>query len=194
MRYIRWLGRVVCIASGILCVAIIVLLVRSFPVGDRIDLSRVYGSVKDDVQITTWKGSLIIFTLRTRWPGNLPEQGFSFNHTRSNVDRAAAFAYDPRANRSTSGFAGVLWGTSYHILTNEPPITQADAVVDIPLIYLVTLFATPPSTWFVLARRRRRRKRKGCCPKCGYDLRATPERCPECGWLPSTSKAVHVEK
>jgi hypothetical protein len=40
-----------------------------------------------------------------------------------------------------------------------------------------------------LQAKRRSNQSKGLCPNCGYDVRATPDRCPECG---SVGKAQPV--
>jgi hypothetical protein len=54
-----------------------------------------------------------------------------------------------------------------------------------PYWALFTLNAFLPLVrgWGWLRRRRRRRRGPGVCAACGYDLRASPKRCPECGRL-----------
>lgn len=52
----------------------------------------------------------------------------------------------------------------------------------IPLWFLTGLFAILPA-WRIFKHLRRPRE-SGRCATCGYDLRATPTRCPECGTVP----------
>src|SRR4051812_6063692 len=74
------------------------------------------------------------------------------------------------------GFAGVELVTEPSA-SGPPPYRM----IVIPLLYPAAMLAVTPATWLAISLRRRRRARSGRCRECGYDLRATPDRCPECG-------------
>jgi len=64
-------------------------------------------------------------------------------------------------------FYGTIKYTSYSLLS--------------PLWFLALITLTLPFTRGYLVWRRRKPKGVGCCQNCGYDLRASKDRCPECG-------------
>ena|ERR1022692_3071752 len=54
----------------------------------------------------------------------------------------------------------------------------------IPYWFVAVMKILIPLMWLKPFRRRRTTAQQGLCSYCGYDLRATPDRCPECGTVP----------
>jgi hypothetical protein len=61
------------------------------------------------------------------------------------------------------------------------PLRKDGFHVIIPHWFVVLMSGVLPLAWIHARRRRARRAAAGLCAACGYDLRASPERCPECG-------------
>ena len=71
------------------------------------------------------------------------------------------------------------WGFSYATLDRVPGQPEL-LYVTVPLGSVCLLAAVLPMAT-ALRWRKARKQRRGLCPACGYDLRASPDHCPECG-------------
>ena len=148
------------VGSLVLCVPLCVLWLRSLAWCDSIGYNA-----------SSWGALLVSTDTRltlafARSPIATPprKRGFSVSCTPSEPRLRQAFGHD----------------TDVFVL----PMRQGEARLDqwwVPHWFVAVLLIPVPAAHVVRVRRDTARGRRKVCATCGYDLRATPERCPECG-------------
>lgn len=157
--------------SLVLCVALCAVWVRSYFARDGLGrLHYTPGIDKEDHHIWV-QANCGVFEV---FGGGDPVENFSaVKWQRQNLpverDRLPRRTDEPPLFRSV----GVYWEQPRQVSTGEMWWT-----VRFPIAFpaLLSVLGAVP----MLAARRRRHA-AGTCPTCGYDLRASPEQCPECG-------------
>jgi hypothetical protein len=124
---------------------------------------------------TTGSGLEIIWITFTSDPGRTGE-GWLLS---GNIHRWAANEEHPSEWVHRGGWGARSWFES--VQNYGPPYTNRYDGVSIPLWLLAAACALVPVSHAYRRRIRRRRRIAGQCAACGYDLRATSDRCPECG-------------
>ena len=98
---------------------------------------------------------------------------------KSMVLRGVSFSRPP-TQRERLGFewtTGALWQRTEDRASRSAEFT----LIGLPYWFLI-LIPLPPLAWLLWRRRRLRQRRAGGrCLSCGYDLRGSDDRCPECG-------------
>jgi hypothetical protein len=102
-----------------------------------------------------------------------------WSRRRSGVDPAPGLQLEPTRFGFANFHRASSWGQGAG--TNFQRVTDTNTQLSFPLWMLALLLALPTVGRLVAGARRRKRRARGLCPSCGYDLRATPGRCPECG-------------
>jgi hypothetical protein len=84
------------------------------------------------------------------------------------------------AHHEASTLSGFSSGSAVH----GGPSSMAARWLTVPVWFFTVVFSCVPLVWLHRYRQRMRHQIVAQCLVCGYDLRATPGRCPECGTEP----------
>jgi hypothetical protein len=188
-RLRRWVFNLAAGVSLLLCVATMGLWVRSDWAADVLAWQWVSPQPPAIGTTSAWSvlglvekgGLLLLWERNTGDVRSIHPENPDFLHATRFADSYPTAGFFQSQNGSTSRYVlGFQYGYD-----REPGVPRYAIVVPIPA--LVLLFAAIPMALVpALVRRRSQsnRKRSGLCTACGYDLRATPDRCPECGTVP----------
>jgi hypothetical protein len=161
----------------VLCVATVALWVRSYFVGEAVEHTHLDGPLRRAIWLVSSRGQLGLGYTRNEFPNELLGMRLitlEGGHT----------GFQHRADTPEDWWAPEmgLFDAEHRSWTDDLGATS-EAHVVFPHWLASLLSAILPTVW-LLNRVRRRRVEGQDCPRCGYDLRATPARCPECGGVP----------
>lgn len=158
-------------------VAVCILWARSYR---RVDAVVVYGSKVRLQGLGSFRGSLILFLSTTRVDPNRTLAIECGSAPVSAFEPVAGFLFEQSVTKlSFHGFR-LARGRAGGVMI-PPPTYVAITVPHAAAV--VTAIPSLLSLRHVI--RRRRWGRQGRCTACGYDLRSSPQRCPECGAAPT---------
>jgi hypothetical protein len=183
----RRVSNLLAAASLVVCLGVAGLWVRSYFTRDLFLFGRAGG---DGHVVQSLLG-------RVHWVTSF---GFHSNAPGQFLHRSDRLSPQAIWNGGTSGYPvgvrrrlGFVWQDydDYHadLHFGGSGFTTHHRLVVVPYWALCAPFAIAPVGWAVNRMRRRQRFGAGRCTKCGYDLRATPAKCPECGAAVSTGTA-----
>lgn len=183
-RIARWIVNGFVALSLLLCLAANVLWARSYSTCEvwwiqrytPRDESSGFGDLLEERYEVDTAFGLIEFVIDqdTCFWGWAPRDGW---HTLYVFERAE---FNRVMNDRTSSLARRL-GFSVYSSERKSPDARGRRELIVPLWFVAILAAAPAVLRLWHAKQLRTRKTQGLCSSCGYDLRATPNRCPECG-------------